>query len=109
MWWIPAGMAVAGAIQGEQKRKQTNRMNAAAAEQTRWSPWTGMGPGEVQANNNSFMGGAIQGGIQGASLAGNMKQAGMFSEPNKAQFANAADNNDGTFGHGNFVRRNPWG
>lgn len=105
MSWIVVGSTVAlGAYQGAQQRKQIERQNRAAAEQTRWSPWTGMGAGQIQADGSTLLGDAMKGGIQGVSLRGNLKQAGMF-DPSKESFANAVDNGDGTFGGGDGYMR----
>lgn len=93
------GMGALGALQGDQKQKQIRKLNEAAAVQTLYSPWTNMGPGQLQANNESALMGAAQGAVGGVGLAGNLKQAGMF-DPSKEQFAGATDNGDGTYGGG---------
>lgn len=66
------GMAALGAVQAEQQRKAQARaqeQNAQmAAAQTKYSPWTGMGPGQVQAQapNGGALQGAMAGGLSGA-------------------------------------------
>lgn len=69
MWMLPVGMAALGAIQGENKRQKEKAMNLAAAEQTRYSPWTGMGLGQLQNSGSGALGGALQGGLSGAMMA----------------------------------------
>ena len=75
IWAIPLAMAAAGAIQGQQKREQEKRDRKAEAEIARWTPWTGMAPQRVQAGGGP-LGGAVTGGLQGASFMQSMNAAG---------------------------------
>lgn len=66
---IIGGGAVLGGIQGAEKRKQEQRLNEAAAEQTRYSPWTSMGAGQLSYSGASGLSGAMGGALSGASMA----------------------------------------
>jgi hypothetical protein len=98
MSWIVVGtMAATTALssaQASRKRKQEKLQNEAAAVQTAYSPWTGLGQGEITNNAPGGLEAALQGGIQGASLAGNFKQAGMFGS--KASQPKMALDSDGS-------------
>jgi hypothetical protein len=75
MWWVP--IAVAAGQMGynefvEKPRMQdyNKRQAAAAAAQTQFSPWTGMGKGEADYKMpQSTIGAGLQGAMQGASFA----------------------------------------
>lgn len=67
LWAIPVGMAALGAYKGQQDRAQAKQDRLAEAEVARWSPWTGMSPARVGMPAGE-LGGAIQGGLAGASL-----------------------------------------
>lgn len=67
LWAIPVGMAALGAYKGQQDRAQAKKDRLAEAEVARWSPWTGMSPARVGMPAGE-LGGAIQGGLAGASL-----------------------------------------
>ena len=75
LWVIPAAMAAAGAIKGQQDREQEGRDRIAEAEVARWSPWTGLAPGRVKAGPG-VVGGAMQGGLAGAGLMQGVDAAG---------------------------------
>ena len=65
--WLLLGGAALGAIQGQRKQDQINRMNQAQAETTRYSPWTGM-KGQLQNPGGGWFDGALSGGLTGAML-----------------------------------------
>lgn len=62
-----------GALKNAEERKQIAALNAAEAEKTRYSPWTGM-KGQIQASPSAF-GDVLQGGMTGAMMG---KQFGGF-------------------------------
>ena len=93
MSWIVVGTMAAGTVmnsaEASRKRKQEQKMNEAAAVQTAYSPWTGMGNGEISNNAPGALGAALQGGIQGASMGANL-QGAFKSQPKPiADFDNA--------------------
>lgn len=77
IWAIPAGMALLKGIQGEQARKHTKKMNNAQAEIEANSYWTGRN-GQLTPNNNSFLGGAVNGAVGGLMMAQSADAAGLF-------------------------------
>lgn len=103
-----AGTMAAGALmnssEASRKRKQERAQNQAAAVQTAFSPWTGMGAGEISNNAPGALGAALQGGIQGASMGANL-QGAFKSKPTPESFAQAPSNGDGTFGGGDGMMR----
>lgn len=72
---IPAAMAAMGYMEKKAQREQAGRDRMAEAEIARWSPWTGMAPQRVGAPG-SALGGAVAGGLQGASFMQAMNAAG---------------------------------
>lgn len=94
MAWVPIALAAYGAISGAnraraQKRAQEEQ-NKAAAEQTMYSPWTGMGAGQA---NYSATPGALDQGVGGA-MQGYM-MGSMFNQAN-APKTGATDASGGT-------------
>lgn len=78
-WWLPAmaiGSALMGADQARQQQKQQKAQNMAAAAQTEYSPWTGMGAGQVQTGAPSTLGSGLQSGLSGF-MAGQSISKGM--------------------------------
>jgi len=69
MSWVAVGVAGASALMGgmaaKEKAKTQKAQNLAAAEQTRNSPWTNMGAGQLQSGAPSVAAGALQGGLGG--------------------------------------------
>ena len=72
MWALPVGLAAAGALEGDAKRKRNEKKLQAQAEIARWSPWTGMAPHDV-STEDSALHGAMQGGVAGIGMQQNMK------------------------------------
>lgn len=72
---IPAAMAAMGYLEKKAQREQAERDRKAEAEIARWSPWTNMQPQRV-GSGGSTLGGAVAGGLQGASFMQSMKAAG---------------------------------
>lgn len=79
LWIIPLAMAAMSAVKhyASDKPAWESQKNAAAA-QTKWSPWTGFGPGQVGAAP-SAMGAVLKGGLTGAALASGLGAAGVGS------------------------------
>lgn len=71
VWWVPVAMAVAGAAEGDAKRKRNEKKLQAQAEIARWSPWTGMQPHDVSTEDSAIHG-AMQGGVAGMGMTQNM-------------------------------------
>jgi hypothetical protein len=70
-FWVPALMAagmVSGAMNARSQQKQQKAQNMAEATQTEYSPWTGMGAGQVQTGAPTQMGSALSGGIAGGLM-----------------------------------------
>lgn len=86
VWAIPAAMAAMGAITGAEKEKQARKQNRAAATQTEFSPWTGMGKGQLVDGGAGPLAGAIQGGVSGLGMAQGM---GGFQGAQAAQGTNS--------------------
>ena len=83
VWMIPAAMAAIGAITAKNKETQARKMNKAAATQTEFSPWTGMGKGQMVDGGAGALAGGIQGGIAGMGMAQGMgggQQGGMTND-----------------------------
>lgn len=81
MSWVTVGVAGAGLLAGGLKansdKKQYRRNQAAQAEMTRYSPWTGM-QGKVLTPPSSF-GTVMQGGLTGAMLGQSLGSGGFGS------------------------------
>lgn len=88
-FWIPLALAAMGAVQGSEQEKQVRKQNQAAATQTQFSPWTRMGAGQLQANNHSALGGAVQGGLGGLMMQQSLGKSGMFGGNTPAPAAGA--------------------
>lgn len=56
-----------------------DRKRKVAAEQTRWSPWTGMGVGDPGESPN-LMGSLMQGGLSGASLGQGIDSSNAYND-----------------------------
>jgi hypothetical protein len=71
MWQllVPLATGMISASNTNKKNEQMKAQNLAAAEQTRYSPWTKMGAGSINTNYGDPLASAIQGGIQGATFA----------------------------------------
>lgn len=69
---VPIIMAAAGALKGMTiDRAKEDRQRKLAAETARYSPWTGMAPGQVQEADP--FGSAMQFGMAGAGLGQNIQ------------------------------------
>lgn len=93
LWALPLGMAALGALQSEQKRKDTAEWNKKQAELHKYSPWTGM-KGEIRENNQDAMGGALQGGVAGLGMAQGMGGWGGLASGKAGAVTNAASSAD---------------
>lgn len=80
VWWIPVAMAVAGALEADEKRKRNEKKLQAQAEIARWSPWTELKPHDVSTEDNALHG-AMQGGVAGIGMMQNMKGDGAEPDP----------------------------
>ena len=98
MWQVlvPIAMGAMSAHSANQKNEAKLKQNMAAAEQTRWSPWTNMGQGQLDMNYSNPDAQAIQGGIQGAMLmqgmptgfGGDQAAAGAQTMPGQTSLGN---------------------
>lgn len=85
MIWLPIAMAAAGAAKGMLDEKAAAKKRAAEGQIAQWSPWTGMQAQRVD-NGPGVLGGAMQGGLAGASLmqamggSGGSKPVGNISD-----------------------------
>jgi len=101
VWWVPLAMAAGGAAMGAMKNQGDEQIEAddrrLAAETMRYSPWTGMRPGQIRQANlqNSVMQGAMSGGMMGM----NMNQMQQGNELMNAQ-KNYYQSNAGMGGQG---------
>ncbi|MCP3682933.1 MAG: hypothetical protein GY861_09605 [bacterium] len=67
MWPLILAGAGLGMVKSAEEKKQRAQMGKAAAAQTKYSPWTGMGAGQVPAPQSSLMP-ILQGAMTGAML-----------------------------------------
>lgn len=70
MWWaIPLATTALGMMSAERKADQQRKNNLAAAEQTRYSAWSGLGGGKLDNSYTpSGLEGGLAGGIQGLGI-----------------------------------------
>lgn len=73
---LAGGSALLGMDQARQQQKQQKAQNMAAATQTEFSPWTGMGQGQMQSGAPSTLAAGLQGGLTGFMQGKNI-EAGM--------------------------------
>lgn len=94
MSWVAVGVGGATALMSYTNAKQQQRaqkaQNLAAAEQTRQSPWTQMGAGQLQMGAQSPTSAALGGGLQGAMVGHSIGQ-GMQKAAPAAQGASQAE------------------
>lgn len=81
--YLLLGGAALGAIQGERQANRVASINRANAEQTRYSPWTGMGAGKIQSTGGGWFDGALQGGTAGMMLGQQFDNANQNFETGK--------------------------
>lgn len=79
--------ALMGAQQAKAQRKAQEAQNQAAAAQTMWSPWTGMGAGQAsyaptQSSLQGALSGGLQGGLSAAMLNSSMGGGEAAAQPN---------------------------
>lgn len=83
--WIPLAMMAGSAIMGANKANREMEMqkaqNLAAAEQTRYSPWTGQSGQLNFSRSTSGLEGAVGGGLQGLAMGQSLQ--GAFDGPMK--------------------------
>lgn len=87
---LALGGAGVGALNARDQRKREQAMNEAAAVQTEWSPWSGMGPGKISMNAPSTLGGAAGGALQGAMFGQQFANTGTMTKPEVNQNSWAA-------------------
>lgn len=68
MWALPLATGALSAIGASNKNDQMRRANKAAAEQTRYSAWSGLGQGQINNNYADPLMAGLGGGLQGASF-----------------------------------------
>lgn len=112
-WWLPA-MAVGSAIMGGQQAKAQNkareRQNMAAAAQTEWSPWTGMGQGQIDTSRTDPMAAALQGGLGGFMQGQNIQNAMTTNAANQGLADVAGGGQGDVLGGGSALNTNdPFG
>lgn len=78
-WALAAGSALLGMDQARQQQKQQKAQNLAAAAQTEYSPWTKMGPGQIQTGGASPLAAGLQGGLTGF-MQGKAIESGMAAD-----------------------------
>jgi len=73
-------MAAAGAMAGKAKNDRANEIEKSdrnlAAETARYSPWTGMAPGQIRRSGSMF-GDVAQGALSGAMMGSQFGGGGM--------------------------------
>lgn len=69
MFWMPLAMGSLGLLQGAQAEKDQKRNNLAAAESTRYSPWTGKNPMQQRFGGPTALGSGLQGAVGGLAMA----------------------------------------
>lgn len=88
---IAGGSALLNYQQAKDQQKAQAAQNMAAAEQTRWSPWSGMGKGQLDLKAVNPATSAIGGGLQGYMVGSNMSQGqamdALKQEKMKAEIA----------------------
>jgi hypothetical protein len=101
-WVLPVALAAGSALIQNQQNKQIARQNKAqglaAAAQTQFSPYTGMGAGSYNPKSEgSEIGAALQGALMGASFsgAGEAKAANGATEGAKVAQAQTLDSANG--------------
>ena len=72
-WWIPAAMIGLSVLKGEQDKKNYKEQQRMNAEMMRYSPWTGMTPGQAQKPDQ--LGTTLQAGVSGLAMAQNAAAA----------------------------------
>jgi len=85
MWFALGAAGLNAVLQGQAAKRRNEQMksqNMAAAEQTRYSPWSGMGGGQINTNYEDPNMKARAGGIQGAAAAQGLQKG--FNEINAA-------------------------
>lgn len=112
IWAIPAAMAVMGAIQGKMKHdREVSNEDAdrkLASETARYSPWTGMAPGQIRRASSSSFGDILGGGAQGFSsgmglggMVGGAPSTGMgtgqMGDMSEQNWQNQMQNNRGMY------------
>lgn len=89
MSWVVAGVAAGTALmsmmQAQQQQKNQRAQNLAAAEQTRYSPWTNLGAGQIEVSGQNPVLAGVGGGLQGAVAGYGMKQNKMAADRSNAQ------------------------
>lgn len=127
MWWaLPVATGIMGHQQAKAQNRAQRKANMAAATQTEWSPWTGMGQGEINTQFRSPLASGLQGGLTGFMQAQGIQQ-GLASDALKKGAAEVAgktateyglpgDSMENPFGSGGLAqntrpglyKRNPW-
>lgn len=81
-WMIPAATALLGAAKSNESNRARKANNEAAAAQTRYSSWSGLGPGQIDTRFDNPLMGGISGAIGGLgamqALGGAQGIQGLF-------------------------------
>lgn len=88
IWPLMLAGAAFSAIQNNDQQKAQKAQNQFAAEQTRYSPWTGFGMGKQSFGVPSAATALLSGGMQGAATGLAMDQKKLKS-PLEAQYLNS--------------------
>ncbi len=114
-WLMMGAGALAKGSQANRMQKEQKEQNIAASEQTRYSPWSGMGAGQLQHGGPSALEGAIGGGLQGLSMAQSLENSKLFDPASSVPAAPAVDPAQNMLGSNKMVsdlgqmgQQSPW-
>lgn len=100
-FWIPAAMAAAGALMGHQKHQREKEIEdqdrKLASATARYSPWTGMAPGQIRRAGSAFGSigqGALSGAMFGSQFGGGGAGGGVAAEGAGAAGSNTLGGQD---------------
>lgn len=65
LWMLPLITGAAGAMKANENNRARKAQNEAAVAQTRYSSWSGMGPGQIDTRNDNPLLGAVSGAVGG--------------------------------------------
>lgn len=99
MSWVQVGIAGGTALlsnqQARQQQKQQKAQNMVAATQTEYSPWTGMGQGQMQTGAPDPTAATLQGGLTGFMQGQNVNKGMAETEAlKKKTFTNPTGSTD---------------
>ncbi|MCA6565610.1 MAG: hypothetical protein ACK5UJ_02290 [Pseudobdellovibrionaceae bacterium] len=73
---IPMAMGLMNAQATKKKNEQMKQQNLAEAEKTRYSAWSGLGPGQINNNYGDPFSAGVSGALQGLAVNQAVGQAG---------------------------------